>query len=99
MGLIAEPAAQFTVSATDSCNVQPNAAVSKTNIFMSSVGKLRTGDEYNISLKENGKPYGPPARRLPPTVTPKVKTGVERIDESTQFCSPMVVAYRKSGDI
>ena len=43
------------------------------------VGTLNTGAKYSINLKDNAKPYSPPARRVPPAIAPKVKAELERM--------------------
>lgn len=72
------------------------------------IGTLSTGDEYTITLSKDAVPYSPPARRLPPAIVPAVKLELDRmvsdniirpIEEPTPFCSPMLVAYRKNGDV
>ena len=84
------------------------AVFSENKDLFTGMGTLHTGDRYTITLKDDVQSYSPPARRLPPAVIPKVKQELARleaagvirpIDEPTPFCSPMVVAYRKSGDI
>ena len=71
-------------------------------------GALNTGDAYSITLAEETKSYSPPARRMPPAILPKVKQELDQIvangiirpiEELTQLCSPMVVAYCKSGKV
>ena len=71
-------------------------------------GILKTGYEYDLRLRGNAKPFAPPARRLPPAVHERVKKELDRmsemgvirkIDEPIDFCSPMVVTYKQTGDL
>ena len=98
-----DPSAQNVKSERDESSLRDEFS----DLFQG-VGQLKTGDKYIISLKDDAKPYSPPARRLPPALIPKVKAELDRmvadeiirpIDEPTKFCSPMVIAYRKSGDV
>ena len=110
LGMIEELANEFTVSASDAGDLGGGELdiFSEFKDLFTGVGTLRTGDKYTITLKDNVQPYSPPARRLPPAVIPKVKQELDRmedagiirpIDEPTLFCSPMVVAYRKTGEV
>ena len=111
LGLIDELAEVCVVESTDCAEPmktkESNIREEFDDLFHG-IGRLTTGDKYTISLSADAKPYSPPARRLPPAIIPKVKVELERmvadeiirpIDEPTKFCSPMVVAYRKSGQV
>ena len=72
------------------------------------IGQLNTGFQYKISLDESVKPKNIPARRLPPAILDAVRTELERmqkygiispVTEPTEWCSPMLVTRKKSGDI
>ena len=72
------------------------------------IGCLNTGFQYVISLKDNATPRNIPARRLPPGMADQVHAelikmrdnGIIRpVKEATDWCSPMLVTRKKSGDI
>lgn len=64
--------------------------------------------EYTIELVEDSVPFAFPARRLPPTLMKPVKCEldklvsndiIEPVQESSDWCAPMTVAFKKNGDI
>ena len=64
--------------------------------------------EYKVELRDDAKPFAPPARRLPPGILPAVqaelnrlqKEGIiEEIEEPTEWCAPMVVALKKDKSV
>ncbi len=86
----------------------PERIAKEFSDLFTGTGLLSTGVEYSISIDKQASPFSQPARRVPPAIMPKVKTALEHmvdegvirpIDEPTPFCSPMVVAYRKNGDV
>ncbi len=107
LGLIAELA-----SVTDSHHsMKPSTTdeiLSRYQHVFDRQGSLTTGYEYSITLKDTATPFSPPARRLAPSLHDKVKLELDRMEASgtirkvtkpTPYCAPMVIAYKKSGDI
>ena len=71
-------------------------------------GFLNTGYVCDVSLTEDAKPVSVPARRVPPKVLPLLKEEVAKmcrqgiireISEPTDWCSALVIAYKKDGSI
>ena len=103
LGLIADLAGLTTQQRGS--NVDP---VKDYAHLFSRQGNLQTGYEYSVTLKSEITPFSPPARRLPPALHTKVQDELQRMENAgvirkitdpTIFCAPMVVAYKKSGDI
>ena len=89
-------------------NSSTDGVLSKFQDLFERHGSLQTGYEYSVTLKDDAIPFSPPARRLPPSLHDKVKAELDKMEEAgiikkvtepTPYCAPMVVAYKKSGDI
>ena len=66
------------------------------------------GYQYKITLTEEAQPYSPRPRRIPPALIPRVKAQIDnmvekgvirKVEQPTDYCSPMVVTFKESGDI
>lgn len=64
--------------------------------------------EYKIELDDSVKPVSEPPRRLPPAIASLVESRLQsmikdgiirKVDEPTDWCSPLVITKRKTGDI
>ena len=64
--------------------------------------------EYSLELESDAKPIFFPARKLPPAIIEEVNAEIQKlvdlgiirkIENSTEWCSPLVVARKKNGQI
>ena len=110
LGLMAELASPTPEASINSVTNSPhtNKLLEDFRDIFERKGSLQTGYEYSITLKNDAIPFSPPARRLAPSLHERVKAEldemetsgvIQKITQPTPYCAPMVVAYKKSGEI
>lgn len=112
LGIIAElaqvskscPVKSNNTDVDDNCEI----LLKQYDYLFNKQGLLTTGYKYSISLTDKSASFSTPARRVPVALYDKVKAEIDRmesmgvirkVEEPTQFCSPMIVVFKPSGDL
>ena len=109
LGLIADIPGSYSVKAVDVTQptVDKENVVKEYPVLFTGLGKLK--GEHVIHLRENATPFClATPRRVPLPLVDKVKVEIEQmaragvieaVDEPTDWCAPIVVVPKQSGDV